>query len=934
MNPRNDIDTFRTASFHARSLFSLIVIVVCLGYTQITHAQPIEPESSAGTLLVHNTSAGVQLSWTSDSLRANTLAVNATNAPRFARLLTFEAHATPAITFDAIDASPLKQPASLPVILQQKQALNEAGDWRPADVFSDTPSLPDSPAVLVREGTLNNKHYIVVGISPVYNHAGVTLFADSFTAQVQGARLIDAIDPASDSDAVDASSIPQPAPFNADTWRIDVAAQGMQRITGVQLAAGGLPMNSIPIDHLHLHRASHELDVEVIDADMNGALSVDDELRFYAIQPGDRWNPTDTYWLTLGPRAGQRMAPQAHAPAGARTHIAWAKGTWQYDSVYDSLLPGPDDDHWFSARLNSANRAIDATLQSALPFAAGNVNITVNGSSTNIASVHLIANGVASERSQLPLQTAQDAASSNWTYGFNLQATAGDTEITVQVNSKGDALALEDVQWQAPVALAFNQKGAAFTGLPGYWTYQLDGLAGGAALYDVTDWQHPQRVTLNDLSQFSAGPAAREYVLAGDGTLFEPAISKRETADLSKPVNARAIYIAPAVLHDALRPLIEHRLANGWRATIIDAQAIYDQWSDGQVSPEAIRNFLRYARATWRIKPHAVILVGDGNYDPLNHTGSASPTLVPPFLANVDRRMGETACESCFVQLDGNDALMDTLPDLLYGRLPVKSAAELTALVNKIIAYETQPEGEWMWRNAFIADNTRQADGSYDSAGDFDAFNRRGIAMQPTGIDISAVFYEPLAGSNQPWYVDDEAVAHAKVLAMLNEGAAVVNYTGHGLTNQWAFTAASAGNPSYLLTTQDAAALSNGARLPLVMSMACLTGSFHLPSAGGNSIDEQMVLAQLGGAIASWSSTGLGILFSYEFLQRGFYKAVWQNPGALTIGALAQASLLDLFQNAPCCDEPLRTQALLGDPLTPLRIKALPARLYFPLMDK
>jgi hypothetical protein len=116
--------------------------------------------------------------------------------------------------------------------------------------------------------------------------------------------------------------------------------------------------------------------------------------------------------------------------------------------------------------------------------------------------------------------------------------------------------------------------------------------------------------------------------------------------------------------------------------------------------------------------------------------------------------------------------------------------------------------------------------------------------------------------------------------------------------------------------------------------MACLTGSFHLPSAGGNSIDEQMVLAPNGGAIASWSSAGLGILFSYEYLQRGFYNALWQNPGALTIGALAQASLLDMFQNAPCCDEPLRTHALLGDPLTPLRIRALPTRLYLPDMSR
>ena len=308
--------------------------------------------------------------------------------------------------------------------------------------------------------------------------------------------------------------------------------------------------------------------------------------------------------------------------------------------------------------------------------------------------------------------------------------------------------------------------------------------------------------------------------------------------------------------------------ANGWRAAIIDSQAIYDQWSDGQVSPDAIRNFLRYARAAWRVKPYAVILVGDGNYDPLNNSGSAPPSLVPPYLANVDPRMGETACEACYAQLDGHDVLSDRLPDLLFGRLPVKSAGQLSALVNKIIAYETQPEGAWMNRVAFITDNTRHADGSYDNAGDFDAFSRRGMAMQPAGVALPALFYEPLADGAQPWYEPDAAIAHNKAMTLLNEGAAVVNFTGHGLTNQWAYTAANPSGTPYLLTTQDAAALNNGARLPVVLSMACLTGSFHLPSAGGNSIDEQLVLAPNGGAIASWSSAGLSILFSSEFLGR------------------------------------------------------------------
>ena len=914
--------------------------VFCFGNAQIALAEMPAPQPEAGDVRVIDTAHGVTLTWADEGVRAKTPAAQAINASQFVNLLTFEAISTPTISIDAIDAQPWMQTMALPLKSQQRQSLNEAGVWTAVDSFTSDTGLPDAPAQIVREGWLNGRHYIVVGISPTFNRAGTPFVASSFTARVNGVQQIDTINPMNATNTPDAvsvfdtSAIQQPAVFSGDAWRVQVATQGLQRITGAALAGAGVSMNSIPIEQVHVWHAGSELDIQVIDTDASRTLSLADELRFYAIHPGDRWNRTDTYWLTLEPGAGRRMLAQPPAQDGIPTRMAFVDGVWQQDSVYDSLLPGLDDDHWFSGRLDVGKPAINATLHSALPFAVGSINITVNGSSVARAAVRITANGQAVEPDSAPMQTERDAGASDWAYAFSLPVVSGNTDMNVQISAKGDPLELEDVQWRVPAALSFHGRGAAFIGLPGNWIYQLEGLPANAALYDVTDWQHPQHVAIDARTQFRAGPAARQYVLAGEGTLFEPAITKRETTDLSKPVNAYAIYIAPAALHQALQPLITHRLALGWRATLIDTQAIYDQWSDGQTSPEAIRAFLRFARATWRVKPYAVVLVGDGNYDPLNHTGSASPTLVPPFLADVDPQMGETACEACFVQLDGEQATSDLLPDLLFGRLPVKSDAELRAVVAKIIAYETQPAGAWMVRNAFIADNTRHADGSYDNAGDFEAFTRRGMAMQPAGVALPAVIYEPLADGTHPWQEPDAEQARQRTIAMLNEGAAVVNFSGHGLPGQWAYTAPTVNGASHLLNTQDAALLNNGSRLPVVLSMACLTGSFHLPNAGGNSIDEQLVLAPNGGAIATWSSAGLGILFSYEFLQRGFYKALWKNPGALTLGTLAQASLLDLFQNASCCDSPLRTHVLLGDPLTPLRITALPARMCIPMVGR
>ena len=104
-----------------------------------------------------------------------------------------------------------------------------------------------------------------------------------------------------------------------------------------------------------------------------------------------------------------------------------------------------------------------------------------------------------------------------------------------------------------------------------------------------------------------------------------------------------------------------------------------------------------------------VLLVGDGTSDPRRYNPTSSETYIPPYLAEVDPWIGETAADNLFVAVDGEDSL----PDMLIGRLPVNDIAELNTVVSKIVRYETQPEfGIWQHRATLIADNA-------DTAGNF-----------------------------------------------------------------------------------------------------------------------------------------------------------------------------------------------------------------------
>jgi hypothetical protein len=138
----------------------------------------------------------------------------------------------------------------------------------------------------------------------------------------------------------------------------------------------------------------------------------------------------------------------------------------------------------------------------------------------------------------------------------------------------------------------------------------------------------------------------------------------------------------------------------------VTVEAIYAGWSHGQVDPDAIRDFLRYAAATWPVPPQSVTLVGDGTADPRNYLKRNNTNWIPPYMARVDPSLGEASCETCYGQLDGASPLDDSLPDLEIGRLPVKSADELAGVIAKIIAYETSPElGAWRGRLVYVADN-------------------------------------------------------------------------------------------------------------------------------------------------------------------------------------------------------------------------------------
>lgn len=861
---------------------------------------------------------------------------------------------TPVIArLDALESAPWHGvlPASEAVVPR-----TAAGELRAGLSAQADRRLPSSPVTVLRDGRLRGTRIVVLAVSSIFEQAGQLRMLQRLEATVpQTAPLADsaaaaqvvmsdrapgttslATSAALPVAATQAPAVPIPAnPAAARaSFTIRVGEAGIQRLPAEALSAAGLDLATLDPRRLQLQHAGAAVALEERGT-ADGKLDPGDELRFYAPTPSDRWNASDTYWLTVESTPGLRMGSRSALPAGAPLRsTALETGAWQHNAVYDSTLAGPAGDHWFAADLRTGPgqppASLTVPLTPSLPLAAGTVTLTITGSAYT-AGQHSLA-------VQMDTTTSKTNWSGAGTFSqtVSLAANAASAQLALVPGTLPDGVEPRGVAWSRPVTLDFAGRGGAFSGVPGRWRYQLANTPSARTLFDVTDPDAPSIIAIpdGDAPQFEDGPEPRHYLLAGPGTLRTPSVTRHTPIDLATPLNADVVYIAPSAFASALAPLVARREAQGHVVRVVDVQAIYDTWSFGQVSPTAIRQFLQYAAGTWQRPPVAAILVGDGSSDPLNYLGRNNINWIPPYLAMVDPWIGETACETCYAQLDGADPLGDPLPDLVLGRLPVKSVDEARALVAKIIAYETGPlDLATASRVLYVADNYRDANGAVDSAGDFAAFADTSAALQPPGIDIQRMYYDPSpSSSGVAWREPDAIRAHERTLAALDAGAGIATYAGHSHYYQWAVTDPAA-TPSYLLGLYDADSLRNNRRLPILLEMTCLTSAFQQPAYSGTTIDERLLLSDAGGVAAVWGPTGLGVAHGHDALQRGFYRALWSAPSGASLGALTQAGYLELFTTGSCCQDTLRTYALLGDPLTVPRV-LVPRRVFLPAVRR
>ncbi len=385
---------------------------------------------------------------------------------------------------------------------------------------------------------------------------------------------------------------------------------------------------------------------------------------------------------------------------------------------------------------------------------------------------------------------------------------------------------------------------------------------------------------------------AIQYIALTRNQFQKPKISVDTLSDLRSTHNA-ADYII--ITHESflqdVQPLADFRSQQGLRTKVVDVQNIYDEFNHGILNPNAIREFLSYTYDNWQPPaPTYVFLVGDTHIDLKNQINFVPTTQVqiPGY--------GASASDHQFVTFRG----ADSFPDMLIGRMPANNRVDVRIFVERAINYETtSPVGPWRKRLLMLAGSEFVFHSQTDRL-----ISRSQLSGRYETERIYAPYTEEASF--------DERIRSPiarRVIDGFNEGASLVNYIGHGGGGIW--------SSSRMLDFEDPEQnLTNISQLPLVISMTCYTGSFD---SNTNSLAEELLRSESGGAIAVIGATSIGLLDGDYLLNLEIFDVLFKQQ-TQHIGALLAEAKTQFLINAPGYLDLAEVFTLFGDPATRLKL--------------
>jgi photosystem II stability/assembly factor-like uncharacterized protein len=661
--------------------------------------------------------------------------------------------------------------------------------------------------------------------------------------------------------------------------KISVKQAGWCRVTQQEFVAAGLDPKA-DTRTLQLYSNGRQIPISVIQG---GNFASTYAIEFYGLGLDAASTNTHTYWLVAGKEPGLRIK---QAPGGLSQP---ASGSFPYiverkdRTIYFSSLRNGDKENFFgaviarapvdlslSARHLASESAVQAVIEVSLQgvtLLRHSVKVLFNGS--DVGEVNF--NGQAQGTAKLLVPQSQVREGENL---VRLTAQGGDADVSL----------VDAVRLTYRHSYTADSNALRLTALAGQ-RVTIDGFTSSAIrIVDVTDPDAVLDLTPHVTKQQTGyaatitvpGAGARSLLAVTDDQVKSPsAIAANRPSNLRQPgPGADMIIITTREFADSIESRRALRQSQGLSVAVVDVEDIFDEFSYGDKLPQAIKDFLAFAKTDWWKAPRFVLFVGDASLDPKNYLGLGGYDFVPTKL--VDTQLMETASDDWF-----GDTEADGLAGVAIGRLPVRTPQQATAMIARIIGYErANAPGSVL----LVADR--------NEGFDFESANDRLKELISDNVKVEEIKRGGI----------DAATAKSMLIESINRGQKIVNYTGHGSVNGWR---------SDLFSSADIRSLTNAEHLPLFITMTCLNGYFQDPAL--DSLAESLLKAERGGAVAVWASSGMTTPDKQAMMDQEMFRLLF-GRGTLTLGEAT------LKAKAATGDRDVRrTWILFGDPTMKLR---------------
>jgi len=663
--------------------------------------------------------------------------------------------------------------------------------------------------------------------------------------------------------------------------KIFVKDKGLYRVTRTQLENAGFNVNS-PSENWQLFTDGNEQSIIVGPGDAY--------IEFLGEGMDTLESAQRAYFLVAGATGGKRIGTSVIRPLSAPVVSNGFRQTFERRerATYLSGILNGNEGNFFSSQVIANGSTLSYTLPlSEVDFSSpwSKIRFSLQGLTVNPHDVQITVNGqpmpsTIAFQGQTNGVGEFDIATSNLIAGNN----------TIQFRSlagPNDFVLIDKISVEYSRTYAASQNRLAFFS-PMYKTARLTGFSSAnVRVFDVTETDRPTMV--DNVHAVANGPSfdltipsnrSRALFAVEDSGIMSPlSVVPNYPSTLSSPSNSAGMII---VTHrDWLaeaQTWADYRTSTGVNSVVVDVADVYDEFSYGVQSAAGMTDFFQFASQNWQTPPQYILLMGDSTYDPKNYGNFAYNTFVPTEL--VDTLYEETGSDEALCDFNN-----DGLAEIAVGRIPARNGTELTQMLAKTIQFESTIATALDRGALFVADQPI----GYD----FDGVNNR-IAQQlpPT---MPKVFISRNIPDPNP---------RTLLLAELNIGRFLVNYSGHGSTLFWA--------ESGFYHRNDIASMNNQDNYSLFTLLTCLNGYFVSPYF--DTFAEVAVKSPNRAAVAAWASSGRTTPDVQEVMATRFYNQI--SVGTITrMGDLVK----DAKQSLVGGRDVRLSWTLLGDPALKVR---------------